>query len=97
MLSVLVTNKMNKHILFQELAEHHLVLVTIFVSLHPLALKIIEDNCSRHSAQHLQDEVTHLPDMAPSSQHISYPLDALGLHIGFKAVYLSLRLLLMLF
>lgn len=59
-LDVLVTNYMNKHTIFQELAEQHLVLVTLFVSLHRLALTIIEDNCSGHSAQHLQDEVIHL-------------------------------------
>lgn len=69
---------MDKHIIFQELAEQHLVLVTLFVSLHPLAFTIIEDNCSGHSAQHLQDEVIHLPDVALSCQHISYPLVCFG-------------------
>lgn len=75
---------MNKHIIFQELAEQHLVLVTLFVSLHPLALTIIEDNCSGHSAQHLQDEVIHLPDVAPSCQHISYPLVCFGPLLWFQ-------------
>lgn len=37
---------MNKQIIFQELEEQHLVLLALFVSLHPLALTIIEDNCS---------------------------------------------------
>lgn len=69
---------MNKHIIFQELAEQHLVLITLFVSLHPLALTIIEDNCSGHSAQNLQDEVIHFPDVALSCQHFSYPLICFG-------------------
>lgn len=69
---------MNKHIIFQELAEQRLVLITLFVSLHLLALTIIEDNCSGYSAQHLQDEVIHFPDVALSCQHFSYPLICFG-------------------
>lgn len=63
---------MNKLIIFQELAEQHLVLVTIFVSLHPLALTIIEDNCSGHSTQHLQDEVIHLRIKVSTSQNLDF-------------------------
>lgn len=98
---------MNKHIIFQELAEQHLVLVTIFVSLHPLALTIIEDNCSGHSTQHLQDEVIHLRIKVSTSQNLDFQTwqqvastfltlwRASGLCFGLRAVYLSPRLMLL--